>query len=155
MKIAIGSDESNNLTNFVIENIRSRGIEVVLIGPLCGKNIEWVDVAEEVAKQVSDHIVDQGMLFCWTGTGVTLVSNKVHNVRAALCNDGETARGARAWNDANLLCISLRSTSEAVASEIIESWLSTDCDPDEEYNIQKVKDLDEKYRSPSMKKKGV
>jgi ribose 5-phosphate isomerase B len=62
-----------------------------------------------------------GILFCWTGTGVSIAANKVAHIRAALCDDAETARGARLWNDANVLCLSLRRTSETIAIEIIEA----------------------------------
>jgi ribose 5-phosphate isomerase B len=72
------------------------------------------------------------MLFCWTGTGVSIAANKVPGVRAALCDDAETARGARLWNDANVLCISLRRTSEVIAGEILEAWLNTTYQPNQE-----------------------
>jgi ribose 5-phosphate isomerase B len=63
-------------------------------------------------------------------------------VRAALCHDAETARGARAWNDANVLCLSLRATSEAVAKEILEAWFSASLDPSEAENVRKVEAMD-------------
>jgi ribose 5-phosphate isomerase B len=90
---------------------------------------------------------DQGVLFCWTGTGVSIAANKVPGVRAALCRDAETARGARLWNDANVLCLSLRATTEIIAREILEAWLSTEVpDPSEAENIHKLRALD---RDPS------
>ncbi len=74
---------------------------------------------------------DRGVVCCWTGTGVSIAANKVPGVRAALCVDAETARGARRWNDANVLALSLRLTSEQVATEILDAFLSTDPDPGE------------------------
>ncbi len=72
---------------------------------------------------------DEGILFCWTGTGVSMAANKVPGVRAALCVDAETARGARLWNNANVLCMSLRNTSEVIAGEILEAWFKTQYQP--------------------------
>jgi ribose 5-phosphate isomerase B len=72
---------------------------------------------------------DEGILFCWTGTGVALAANKLRGIRAALCADAETARGARLWNDANVLCLSLRSTTPAVAEEILQAWFATHYQP--------------------------
>ncbi len=125
MKIAVGSDERTNLTDAVIEEIRKRGHEIEMYGPLVGESLDWSHVAEEVAQRVARGKDDEGILFCWTGTGVSIAANKVDGVRAALCHDAETARGARLWNRANVLCLSLRSTSEIVAREILDAWFNT------------------------------
>ena len=85
----------------------------------------WPDVGERVGLEVGKGRADQGILFCWTGTGVTIAANKVRGVRAALCWDAETAKGARMWDDANVLAMSLRSTSIAVAKEILDPWFAT------------------------------
>ncbi len=82
------------------------------------------------------------MLFCWTGTGVSMAANKVQGVRAALCGDAETARGARRWNDANVLAMSLRGTSEVIAGEILDAWFAATPDPSEAVNVEKVRELD-------------
>jgi ribose 5-phosphate isomerase B len=87
--------------------------------------VPWPEVAACVAHDVADGVADEGILFCWTGTGVSIAANKVPGIRAALCGDAETARGARLWNDANLLCLSLRTTTEALAQEIIKAWFTT------------------------------
>jgi ribose 5-phosphate isomerase B len=142
MKIAMGSDERTHVTDFVAEELRRRGHEVELAGPPAGEEIEWADVAERVGRRVALGQADQGVLFCWTGTGVSMAANKVPGVRAALCGDAETARGARRWNDANVLCMSLRATSEVVATEILEAWFEAQPDPSEEQNIEKIRDLD-------------
>jgi ribose 5-phosphate isomerase B len=122
LKIAVGSDEKTFLPDFVIEELKKRGHTVALFGPLKGEAIGWPDVGEKVGLAVGKGRVDQGILFCWTGTGVTIAANKVRGVRAALCWDAETAKGARMWDDANVLAMSLRSTSTAVAKEILDSW---------------------------------
>ena len=143
MRIAVGSDERTQVTDAVVEDLRRRGHQVEALGPLCGEPLQWADVAREVAERVARGESDQGVLFCWTGTGVSIAANKVPGVRAALCPDAETARGARLWNDANVLCLSLRATSEAIAREVLEAWLSIEApDPSEAENIEKVRALD-------------
>ncbi|MEW6145432.1 MAG: RpiB/LacA/LacB family sugar-phosphate isomerase [Thermodesulfobacteriota bacterium] len=145
MKIAVGSDERTYLTDFVIEELRKRGIEVELHGPLKGENLGWTDVAREVSERVSEGACDQGILFCWTGTGVSIAANKVPGIRAALCQDSRTAEGARKWNDANVLAMGLRATSPVVAGEILDAWLSTGPDENEKNNIDKVSEIEKKY----------
>src|SRR5438067_13764470 len=138
MRIAIGSDEKTRVTDVVTEYLQNKGIEVEPHGPLNGTPMDWADVAKSVAERVASGGVDQGVLFCWTGTGVSIAANKVAGVRAALCSDAETARGARKWNDANVLVMSLRLTSPTVASEMLDAWFSTGPDASEAENIAKV-----------------
>ncbi len=156
MRIALGSDERSRLTVFVEQELRRRGFEVDLYGPLKGEPLPWPDVAREVAEAVASGEAQEGVLFCCTGTGVCMAANKVPGVRAALCRDSETARGARAWNQANILCLSLSATSQAAAGGILEAWFSASPDPSEEENVRKVKILDERYRSevPAKREKG-
>ncbi len=90
-----------------------------------GSDHLWPAVGRAVAEAVASGAVDEGILFCWTGTGVSIAANKVPGIRAALCADAETARGARLWNDANVLCLSLRLTTEALAKEIVDAWFNT------------------------------
>lgn len=143
MRIAIGSDERTPTTDAVVDELRAHGVEVELHGPLADQDKEWAEVSEEVARAVADGRADQGVLFCWTGTGCSIAANKVPGVRAALCTDAETARGARLWNDANILTMSLRLATPIVAREIVRMWLETvDVDPDEVPNIDRVKGLE-------------
>ena len=142
MRIALGSDERTHLTDFLAEELERRGHQVALVGPLAGDDVQWPDVAAQLARSVSAGANDQGVLCCWTGTGVSIAANKVPGIRAALCGDAETARGARRWNDANVLCLSLRSTSEVVAKEILDAWFETEPDASEAANIAKVNEMD-------------
>ena len=145
MKIAIGSDEKNHLTDFIIDELKKMNINHELFGPLDNKDLQWTDVAEEVATRVANNEFDQGILFCWTGTGVSIAANKVPGIRAALCTDAETASGARKWNDANILAMSLRLTSPTVAKEILEAWLNSSPEMEEKENIDKVSEIEKKY----------
>lgn len=142
MKIALGSDERTHVTDYVVEELRRRGHEVALSGPPAGEQLQWTDVAARVGRQVASGEAEQGVLFCWTGTGVSMAANKIQGVRAALCADAETARGARRWNDANVLAMSLRSTSEVIAGEILDAWFEATPDPSEAENIEKLRELD-------------
>ncbi|HEY8490559.1 MAG TPA: RpiB/LacA/LacB family sugar-phosphate isomerase [Dehalococcoidia bacterium] len=149
MRLAVGSDERTHLTDAVVEELERRGHRVTLFGPLAGQPLQWVDVAQAVAQEVAAGRADQGVLFCWTGTGVSMAANKVPGVRAALVQDAETARGARRWNDANVLCLSLRATPEVVAREILDAWFSAEPDESERENIEKVKAMDARTARPA------
>jgi ribose 5-phosphate isomerase B len=144
MRIAAGADERTDLTDFVLEDLRDRGHEVVaVLGPAGGRDEQWADVGRGVAEAVARRDADQGVVFCWTGTGVSMAANKVRGARAALCTDAEQARGARKYNDANILAMSLRLTSEPLAVEILDAWFDQiELDPTEIPNIERVKEID-------------
>jgi ribose 5-phosphate isomerase B len=147
MKLAIGSDEQTNLTDDVVREVENRGHDVLLYGHLLDEKLRWPEVGRLVAESVAQGQADEGILFCWTGTGVSLAANKVPGIRAALCADAETAKGARLWNKANVLCISLRATSTAVAQEILDAWFDTVYQTNEEDDacLAQVTALEQKY----------
>ena len=145
MRIAVGSDDIYSLADFVRKKLVEIGHEVVPYGALIEKKlVPWPKVGYEVAKAVAEGGADMGVVICYTGTGVSIAANKVKGVRAALCVDAATARGARLWNDANVLALSARLTTEEVAKEIIEAWFSVE-KPDESEvgNIEMLKSLEE------------
>ena len=145
MKIAVGSDMKTHLTDVVVDELKKRGHEVETFGALVKTPALWAQVAVEVAERVAAGNYDQAVLFCWTGTGISLAANKVHGIRAALCHDAETASGARKWNDANVLTMSLRATSPSVAEEIIDAWFSSSVEEEEKENIRKVSEIENKF----------
>lgn len=138
MRVAVGSDERTELTDRILAELRGRGHDVTLVGPLGDDPLEWADVGRGVGEAVASGAADTGVCFCWTGTGVSIAANKVRGVRAALCLDAETARGARRWNDANVLVMSLRSVSPAIGVEMLDAWFLTETDPGEAANVAKV-----------------
>jgi len=138
VRIVLGSDEKTELTDAVETELRGRGFEVVLVGPPGGDERQWAEVGHTVGQIVAGGGADKGLLFCWTGTGASIAANKVRGVRAALCHDAATAAGARKWNDANVLVMSLRSTAPAVAREMLDAWFTTDPDPSEADNIARL-----------------
>jgi ribose 5-phosphate isomerase B len=135
MRIAVGTDEATPLTENIMTKLRERGHEVVVVGD----GDTWPDVGRAVGAAVASGAVDRGVVCCWTGTGVSMAANKVAGVRAALCTDAETARGARKWNDANVLAMGLRLTSVEVANEMIDAFLNTESDPEEHDEIGKLR----------------
>ena len=134
VRIAFGTAERTPLTDEVRAGLARDGHDVVLIV----EGDAWPDVGRAVAEAVADGRADRGIVCCWTGTGVSIAANRVAGVRAALCTDAETARGARRWNDANVLAFGLRLTSPIVAAEMIDAFLTTDVDADEAANIAKL-----------------
>lgn len=149
MKIAIGSDLKTHVTDLVIEEVSRLGHHVEPYGAVGKGPTAWPKVAIAVAEAVASGYYDQGILFCWTGTGISLAANKVRGVRAALCNDAETAKGARKWNDANILAMSLRMVSEEVAREILTAWFSTPFSSNSEdlECIEYLKSFEDSYMS--------
>jgi ribose 5-phosphate isomerase B len=125
MRISVAADERTGVAEAVVEELRRRGHEPVLHGALNdSERDDWAWASEAAARDVAEGRADQAVVACWTGTGASIAANKVPGVRAALCGDAETASGARKWNDANVLALSLRGTSEAVLGEILDGWFS-------------------------------
>ena len=147
-RVIVGADDTYACALEAASYLEKRGFYVIRAGSLkTGRPEPWPDVALEVALAVSRGEASFGVLVCYTGTGVSIVANKVPGIRAALCNDAETARGARLWNDANVLVMSGRLVTNIVAREVIDAWLSVEKpDPSEEANIAKLKEIDNKFR---------
>jgi ribose 5-phosphate isomerase B len=134
VKVAFGTDETTDLTDRLVRLLGEAGHEVVVVGA----DQPWPEVGRSVGEAVASGAVDRGVVCCWTGTGVSIAANTVPGARAALCTDGETAAGARRWNDANVLAIGLRLTSPAVAHEMLDAFFATEPDPSEAENIARL-----------------
>ena len=125
MRIAVAADERTGIADALAEELRKRGHEPIPHGALNDdERDDWAWASEAAARDVAEGRADQGIVCCWTGTGASIAANKVPGIRAALCGDAETAEGARKWNDANVLALSLRTTSEALLSEILDAWFA-------------------------------
>lgn len=148
MKIAAGGDSTSNLSTAVIAHLQDQGHEVMLFGAPAGRDADYVDAAEAVANAVAEGKCEQGLLFCNTGTGVTIIANKIPGVRAALCVDNFAARIARLANNANVIVLSVRLTGEMLAKEIIDTWLATSpsTEPRRVNFHRKTDEVDAKYR---------
>jgi ribose 5-phosphate isomerase B len=144
VKIAVAADERTGVAEAVLEELRKRGHDAVPHGALAdGERDDWAWASEAAARDVAEGRAEQGIVCCWTGTGASIAANKVAGIRAALCADAETARGARKWNDANVLALSLRTTSEAVLEEILDGWFegSRSDEPDDVANVRHVDEI--------------
>src|SRR5213595_3323255 len=141
MKVAVAADERTGVAEAVVAELRRRGYEPLTHGALNDdERDDWAWASEAAARDVADGRADQGIVWCWTGTGASIAANKVPGIRAALCADAQTAQGARKWNDANVLALSLRATSQAELGEILDAWFSSapSDDPVDRDNIAHV-----------------
>jgi ribose 5-phosphate isomerase B len=141
MRIAVAADERTGVAENVVEELRVRGHDVLLHGALTElERADWAWCCSAAARDVAEGRADQAVVCCWTGTGASIAANKVAGVRAALCGDAATAEGARRWNDANVLALSLRTTSEALLGEILDAWFTAkpSQEADDRANIEHV-----------------
>src|SRR5919198_5024021 len=145
MKIAVAADERVGVAEAVLEELRKRGHEPIPHGALAEQERDdWAWASEAAARDVAEGRAEQAIVCCWTGTGASIAANKVDGVRAALCTDAQTADGARRWNDANALALSLRATSEAELTEILDAWLAAAPSPDDDdvANVDHLREIE-------------
>ncbi|WP_327110672.1 RpiB/LacA/LacB family sugar-phosphate isomerase [Nocardia sp. NBC_01730] len=138
MRISVAADERVGVAEELVGELHRRGHETVLHGALSdAERDDWAWASEAAARDVAARRTHQAVICCWTGTGASMAANKVAGIRAALCTDAATAAGARTWNDANVLALSLRSTSSAELREILDAWFSTEPSntPEDQANI--------------------
>jgi ribose 5-phosphate isomerase B len=145
MRIAVAADERTGVADAVVDELRRRGHEpVALHGALHeGERDDWAWASEAAARDVVEGRADQAVVCCWTGTGASIAANKVPGARAALCGDAQTAAGARRWNDANVLALSLRTTSQAELEEILDAWFAAapSDDADDRANVAHLDEI--------------
>jgi ribose 5-phosphate isomerase B len=144
MRIAVSTDMRTGVSDALVERLESDGHEVLRFGAYdSAAKADWAWGSEAAARAVADGLADQGVVCCWTGTGASIAANKVEGVRAALCGDAETATGARKWNDANVLALSLRLVSEPALGEILGAWFSgaPSADPGDVANVAHVNEI--------------
>jgi RpiB/LacA/LacB family sugar-phosphate isomerase len=145
MRISVSSDMDEPVARFLVEELRRRGHEVRAYGALePGADPRWAVCSETAARDIAAGTADQAVVCCWTGTGASIAANKVPGVRAALCADAYTADGARRWNDANVLALSLRLTAQPLLKEILDAWFAATPSQDAEdlENVAHVGRLD-------------
>jgi ribose 5-phosphate isomerase B len=131
MRVAVAADERVGIAAAIVEELRRRGHDPIPHGALSdSERDDWAWASEAAAREVAGGAAEQGIVCCWTGTGASIAANKVPGVRAALCVDAQTAAGARRWNNANVLALSLRATSEAELGEILDAWFDAEPSPD-------------------------
>ena len=145
MVIAVSADERVGIAEAVVEELRRRGHQPIAHGALAeGEREDWAWASERAARDVAEGRAEQAVVCCWTGTGASIAANMVLGVRAALCGDAATAEGARRWNDANVLALSLRSTSSAELAEILDAWFAgvSSTDAEDRANVDHVAEIE-------------
>jgi ribose 5-phosphate isomerase B len=145
MRVSVAADELVGVARLIVEELRRRGHEPIAHGALeDAERDDWAWASEAAARDVAEGRADQAIVCCWTGTGASIAANKVTGVRAALCGDAETAAGARKWNDANVLALSLRGTSDAQLAEILDAWFKAQPSGDREdlANVAHLADIE-------------
>jgi ribose 5-phosphate isomerase B len=144
MRVSVAADELVGVAEPLVEELRKRGHEPLVHGALSGEDRDdWAWASEAAARDVAEGRAEQGIVCCWTGTGASIAANKVSGIRAALCGDAQTAEGARRWNDANVLAISLRATSEPELVEILDAWFGSapSGEPDDRANVEHLDEI--------------
>jgi ribose 5-phosphate isomerase B len=145
MRIAVAADERAGIAEAVVDELRRRGHQPVPHGALSdAERDDWAWASEAAARDVAEGRADQAVVCCWTGTGASIAANKVPGIRAALCGDAPTAAGARRWNDANVLALSLRATSEAELGEILDAWFNGEpsAEADDRANVEHLSEIE-------------
>jgi ribose 5-phosphate isomerase B len=146
MRIAVAADELTGVADALVSELRDRGHELILHGAYAAsERPDWAWASESAARDVAEGRADQAVVACWTGTGASIAANKVAGIRAALCGDAQTAAGARKWNDANVLALSLRLTSNAALAEILDAWFDSAPSPDRDdvENVAHLSDIEQ------------
>ena len=141
MKIAVGSDHAGfELKDAALKLLATLGIQAEDMGCFDKNSVDYPDFARAVAEKVSEGSVDQGLLICSTGIGMSIMANKFPRVRAALCVNPRMARMARAHNNANVLVLGAEFTPEANLSDLVREWLNGTFDNSERHRrrVQKI-----------------
>jgi ribose 5-phosphate isomerase B len=146
MQIAITADEMTGIAPALVKQLERRGHQVLAHGVFAqSERDDWAWASEAAARDVAEGRAEQAVVCCWTGTGASIAANKVPGARAALCADAATAAGARRWNDANVLALSLRSTSEAELEEILDAWFAGEpsAEPGDRANVAHLGEMED------------
>ncbi|HEX2734071.1 MAG TPA: RpiB/LacA/LacB family sugar-phosphate isomerase [Polyangiaceae bacterium] len=150
MRIAFCSDEPYAVHRVVRAELEARGHTVLDFGAMLdGGEHPWATVAAAAAQAIVTGECDEGVFFCWSGTGISMAANKLPGIRAALCTDAPTARAARVWNHANVLCLSNRGLSDDVAKEVMVAWFEPTSPEVGAKGVELLREVDERWRRPA------
>ena len=145
MRVSLSADDLSGVAGAVAAAVEARGHEVIArhgaLEP--SERDDWAWASEAAARDVADGRAEQAVVCCWTGTGASIAANKVAGVGAQRGADAATADGARRWNDANVLALSLRTTSAAVLDEILDAWFSGEpsAEADDRANVEHLAEI--------------
>ncbi|NSW73850.1 RpiB/LacA/LacB family sugar-phosphate isomerase [bacterium] len=141
LTISLGADSNDEIVSKVNNFLISKNYKVNLYGELNNDDYSWVEISKKIALDVQNKRANLGIIFCYTGTGVTIVANRFKGIRATLCNNEEIAICAKKWNDSNILTMGLISVDRKRIENIIMSWINTEVDKEELGNIKGIDDL--------------
>jgi ribose 5-phosphate isomerase B len=150
MRISLAADELTGVARVLVGELERRGHETLRHGVLAeGERADWAWASEAAARDVAEGRAEQAIVCCWTGTGASIAANKLDTIRAALCADAASAAGARRWNDANVLALSLRATSEAELHEILDAWFAAEpsYEADDRANVSHLREIERHTRA--------
>lgn len=126
MKIAIGNDHAGtDYKNAIVAHLEHKGYEILNYGTDSNDSVDYPDFVHPVADAVASGEARFGIIICGSGNGVAMTANKHQKIRAALCWTKEIAELAREHNDANVISIPARYTSEPQAVAMVDTFLST------------------------------
>lgn len=132
--ISLGSDHGGyELKQEVIKFLEKKGLEYKDYGCYNTESCDYPDFARAAAEAVVDGSCDRGIVICTTGIGVSIVANKVHGVRCALCTSLNQAKMTRLHNDANMLALGASTVTAEQALEIVDMFLSTEFSGEERH----------------------
>jgi len=146
IKLFLGSDHGGfNVKEYLRKHLTKKGYEIHDLGTYNKDSVDYPDFAKKVALAVKKNKNSLGILACGTGIGVSIAANKIHGIRAALCNDVRCARLSRNHNDANVLALAGRPYNKKKVIQIVNAWLSSGFDGGRHLRrINKIKSI-EKY----------
>jgi len=145
MKIIIGSDHrGQDLKEKIKTYFSEKTFPLIDVGAFDNRPVDYPDLAKEVAEKVSAGICDRGILICGSGIGMSIVANKFPGVRAALCKDRYSAQMSRKHNDANILILGADTTPQALALEIVDTWMKSEFEGGRhQRRLDKIKEIED------------
>ncbi|MGC8765950.1 MAG: ribose 5-phosphate isomerase B [Brevinematia bacterium] len=148
MKVAIASDHAGyKMKEFVKKILLEKGFEVKDFGTFSEESMDYPDTIKVASRAVSRGEAERGVVVCSSGIGASIVANKIRGIRAALCLDEYLAEYSRRHNDANVLVLAGKRTTEEMASKIIDIWFSTDFDGGRhQRRVDKIKEVEEEEK---------
>ena len=142
IRFSIGADNKSKCVSIAKEYLIKNNYPLIEYGSLAGDGLDWVEVAKRVSRDVQQNKSDFGLLFCYTGTGVTIVANKFKGIRASNVTNEDMAIQSVEHNNVNVLCLGTNNVSKADSLKIVLSFLNSEMSNEEKYHrrINKLED---------------
>ncbi len=126
-KLSIGADHTAvNLKADVMKHLEARGIDVIDEGAYSTERQDYPSFASKVAKRIQSGEVNEGILICGTGLGMSIAANKYNGIRAAAVSEVYSAEMSKTHNNANILCFGARVVTPDLAAKLVDAWLDAE-----------------------------